>query len=581
MEKEAISTGINIMDTYQPNPLLLLAIIVLGGAAGGWLARKCRLPGITGNILGGFILGQTLLTKGDPVATLQPLSVFAMGLISASVGSHLSYRRLHNALRRIITIALLESILCALAVWAGLYLFKDDLLSSLLLAALAVASSPATVMALVREHHARGTYVKTLLSAVAVDNILCIMIFAFIQTVGQDHFTPGVGIDIRKALLETGRQVAGAIIIGGALGVMIERIMRISRFHNFSTTFLAILLSCGISMSFHLNPLLSTLFLGVYLGNVSREAEKQLDHLEPIKPLLYICFFTLAGIGLHLTSLRIAGILSLLYFLFRFAGKSIGAMLGGWLARTSRRIWAYIPLGLLPQAGVPIGLVVLLEGNPGHIPRETIVIIAATVLASVTISEIIGPIALSLALKKTGEAGLDRPRLIEFLQEEYILTNLKARDKWDALRQLTEFFCRTHNLPPEEAEHIYPTIEEREKTVTTAIGHGAAIPHGRVESGDAIQGVLGICPDGIDFGAPDGEPVKIIMLIVTPREHEKHHLEVLAALASMVSSERIRKRLIAAVDPNDAWEIIESKEARGFNYFLESPSENPEAESTA
>jgi len=121
---------------------------------------------------------------------------------------------------------------------------------------------------------------------------------------------------------------------------------------------------------------------------------------------------------------------------------------------------------------------------------------------------------------------------------------------------------------------LYETIVEREKQHSTAIGHGAAIPHGRLDITDQVQGVLGISRKGIPFDAPDGEPAKLIMMIATPTEHEKHHLEVMAGLAGMVSDPVVRERLIAAIDPNDAWEIIEEMGARTYNYFLEDVEED-------
>ncbi len=105
--------------------------------------------------------------------------------------------------------------------------------------------------------------------------------------------------------------------------------------------------------------------------------------------------------------------------------------------------------------------------------------------------------------------------------------------------------------------------------MSTALGKGVAIPHGRTSKGPAIQGVLGICREGIDFDAPDGKPVRIIMLIVTPENHDDRHLQVMAGLSAMVSDEMIRTRLIAAINANDAWEVIEGEEARNYNYFLE------------
>jgi PTS system nitrogen regulatory IIA component len=158
---------------------------------------------------------------------------------------------------------------------------------------------------------------------------------------------------------------------------------------------------------------------------------------------------------------------------------------------------------------------------------------------------------------------------MEFLQEEYIQVGLEAEDKWEALRKLTTFYARSHRLKPGDRKVLFKSIEEREQQVSTALGLGAAIPHGRTDRGDRIQGVLGIFPKGVDFGAPDGEPVKLIMLVVTPEGFETEHLEVMKTLVQMISDDRIRTRLIAAIDANDAWEVIESEETPNYNYYLD------------
>ena len=105
--------------------------------------------------------------------------------------------------------------------------------------------------------------------------------------------------------------------------------------------------------------------------------------------------------------------------------------------------------------------------------------------------------------------------------------------------------------------------------MSTAIGEGIAIPHGHVDKGPAIQGVMGICREGIDFDAPDGEPVRLILLIATPQDKRELHLKVLASLSRMMSNPKIRNRLIAALSPEDAMEVIESEEVRDYNYFLD------------
>lgn len=534
------------------------------------MARRLRIPSITGNILAGALLGMTLFHGADIARQLTPLSTFAMGLLAASVGSHLSYRRIHNALRRIVTIAVLEVACAVTLVTLGMRLSGASWTVALLIGSLAAETAPATTVALIRENRGKGPFVKTLLSVVAVDNMLCLILFAFIHTlVATNAGQPDAGLPFQLALIDTAGQFAGAMALGLGMGLLTARLQPKPQFHSFSTFFVIILLCIGVASFLDLSPMLSCLFLGIYLANSTQEAKQELDALGPLEPLLMISFFTLAGVALHFETLKYAGVLCVVYFCCRAGGKALGAVAGGLISRCSRRIWTNIPFALLPQAGLAVGLVVLLEGDE-RIAPEVSTLVGTVVLAAVTINEIIGPLFTRAALRRAGEAGLDRPRLIEFLQEEFIITGLKAGDKWDALKKLTDFYALTHHIRPKDAEPLYESVAWREKELTTAIGLGAAIPHGRVGSGSAVGGVLAISYDGIDFDAPDGQPVKIIMLIVTPRDHEKRHLEVLASLMRMLSNHAFRDRLAAAISPEDAWEIVESLESRTYNYFLES-----------
>ena len=552
------------------DPLLVLSVVLIVGLAGGRVARLFRIPSITGNILAGIIVGPACLDffhGTNVVAALEPLSSFAMGLITVAVGSQLSYQSIHNALRRIISIALCEVAGAVfLVTLACRFIGQVDWPTAFVLGCIAAATAPATTIALVRETRSKGPFVKTLLSVVALDNMLCIMLFAFSSALMADIYGNGTG-SLGYALVHTAYQFCGAFLLGIGLGMVTERLVHRQHVHDFSAVFIAILLSVGLSSYFDLSYLMTSLFFGVYLGNASPEATRQTRTLEPIELLLFICFFTLAGISLHLDTIAEAGVLCAVYLVARFLGKYFGAGLGGILSRSSRRIWSNAGLGLVPQAGVAIGLVFVLNNDP-RIPEHVSALITTLVLGAVTVNEIIGPLFTRLALERAQEINKDRRRLIEFLQEEFILVGLKGEDKWEVLRKLTDFYLRTHRVPTEDHASLYATIEERERELTTAVGNGAAIPHGRVHHGNAIGGVLGICREGIDFDAYDNEPVHILMLVVTPEGYEKEHLEVMASLAQMVSDEQIRTRLVAAINANDAWEVIEGEDARTYNYFL-------------
>lgn len=550
-------------------PLLILGVILVAGSAGGWVARRLHVPSITGNIIAGMLLAFTLFNHTNVARELQGLSSFAIGLIAVTAGGHFSYRRIHNALRRILFISILEAIGAVLFVFFALRAFGTDARVALLLGCLAASTAPATTVAIIRENHAKGPFVKTLLAAVSIDSSLCILLFAFVHSLLAALYSHGeISLGFSEGIQQTAWQLLGSAGLAVVLGYATSLFFDNHRFHDFSVLLVSVLLAIGLSYFVGFSPLLTCLFFGAFLGNSSPKTEAKLEALAPIEPLLYTAFFTLAGVSVHIDLLKSAGILCLVYVAARVLGKGFGAYAGALMARSTSRIRNSIPFGFVPQAGVALGLVVILQGD-SRIPEEVSSLVGTIVLAAVTINEIIGPFFTRAALRRSKEADLDRPRLVEFLDEEFIMTDLEATDKWDALEKLVDFYARTHRISKADKEHVLETLVEREQEGSTGIGKGAAIPHGRVESGDKIQGVMALSPQGIDFDAYDGEPVHLLVLIVTPKDHQKRHLEVLASLSTMMSNPVIRPRLMAAIDANDAWEVIEDEESRSFNYFLD------------
>lgn len=124
------------------------------------------------------------------------------------------------------------------------------------------------------------------------------------------------------------------------------------------------------------------------------------------------------------------------------------------LAGATEKLRKYLGLALLPQAGVAIGLVVLLEEDPAFrtaAGAQILPIFVAVVLTVVTASEIVGPILTRFALARAGEIGHDRLRLIDFLQEENIVIDPKATTMDQAIEILTQ---RLVTLAPARARGV-------------------------------------------------------------------------------------------------------------------------------
>jgi len=104
------------------------------------------------------------------------------------------------------------------------------------------------------------------------------------------------------------------------------------------------------------------------------------------------------------------------------------------------------------------------------------------------------------------------------------------------------------------AEDIFAKLINREKLGSTAIGHGIAIPHCRLDGCEGIVGGLFTLNEPVEFQAIDDEPVEILFVLLVPTEEVAEHLEVLAMLASKFESAEYRQRLTRATQDNELFQ---------------------------
>ena len=88
------------------------------------------------------------------------------------------------------------------------------------------------------------------------------------------------------------------------------------------------------------------------------------------------------------------------------------------------------------------------------------------------------------------------------------------------------------------------------------LGHGVAVPHAYCSELQARLCIVAQVPSGIDFGAMDGEPVRLVFFLLSPPDDPEGHLETLAEIARIVSHEETRASLFSATDPSEVMEII-------------------------
>jgi len=101
-------------------------------------------------------------------------------------------------------------------------------------------------------------------------------------------------------------------------------------------------------------------------------------------------------------------------------------------------------------------------------------------------------------------------------------------------------------LPSIDPDQAMAVVMEREKLGSTGIGHGIAIPHGRLPDLDAPVTALARHTGGVDFEAIDGQPVHIVVVLLAPANEDRSHLEMLASLARTLQQESVRQAIMQA-----------------------------------
>ena len=564
---------IELLMLAESNVLLVLALILVAGVVSGALAKLTRLPSVTGQILFGVLLGPSVLHvfQEEDFHSLKPLVDFALGLMAVAVGSHLNYRRLAAARRRLLLLLGFEAVLTPLIVFFGLILMPNtEWPVAILVAAICVSTAPATVLAIVKETASRGSFVTTLIASVALNNLACIVLFEISRTFARQAMVPDSVMSV-SSLMEPARQVflsaALGACIAGVLIILTRRIVRPDRLAVLSL--IAILLTSGVSQYFELSVLLACLSFGVTLANITPDRE-EIGHgvFHTFEPAIFAVFFTVAGMELRFDTLATGGVLALIGFSGRVAGKFLAGYAGMSLAGATDRFRRWIGIALVPQAGLAVGLMFLITDDPTFAPIREIML--AIVLAMVLLNETMGPLMTRLGLSKSGDLGRDRARILDFLAEPNITTDLEGPDKEAAIRQLIKLTLATHNLSYEE-EEVFEAVMQGERVADTCVGQGLALPHARLDVGEKIVGAMGISQDGLPLDTPDGFPVHCMVLILTPTEMPERHLEVLQALASAIGRDgTIQQQLYHVDSPAHADELLHLDErSEGWNYYLE------------
>lgn len=405
--------------------LLLIAALTAIAFVVGHVTRRFMSEVIVflaiGIVAGPTVLG---LIDNDALGALDPVVSLSLGAIVFGIGERLELPKLREIGPTLWPIAVLENVAVFALSLVGLLLVGVDIAVAFLLAAIALSTSPTTLVAVIASRRARGGFTNHMMAATAVNNVTSAAIY-------------GIGLPIVLAV-RGGTQVGVlaflqlvvlSLVVGGAGAWVLRRWM--ADFHRAGERLLFVLVVLisvvAISTAVAAPVVISTLVMGALTANDQRDTRPLFEALRVLEAPIFLVFFLVAGAGIHLDELVEVGGLGLVFVLARLAGKVGGGWIGADLTRSGRRSgWGpWVGAGLMPFAGMAIGLAAFTIERATEAGLESLGLqVSAIVFGSVVVFELLGPITVGKALDATGESGRDRSDEEEDLAEPHLIRHI-------------------------------------------------------------------------------------------------------------------------------------------------------------
>ena len=148
-------------------------------------------------------------------------------------------------------------------------------------------------------------------------------------------------------------------------------------------------------------------------------------------------------------------------------------------------------------------------------------------------------------------------KILDVLQRETILADLKANDKKGALEELVD---SVSHLAGTHRKELVRVLMERERLGTTGVGDGIAIPHGKIKDLKSMIISLGLSRKGVDFDSMDNRPAHIFFLLITPENATGLHLKILARISRLLKNDAFKEKLMNAADSDEIFNVIKEED---------------------
>lgn len=302
-------------------------------------------------------------------------------------------------------------------------------------------------------------------------------------------------------------------------------------------------LLCGaITAGMGLTPLLGFFLAGIMVGEASALSERVRNVLTEMVHSIFVPLY-FASIALEIDFLANFDLFLVTFVtVVSIAGKFAGAWLGSLRSSLSRQDRISVGIAFTPSGvtGIVVGTVALDAGI------LTVPVFEAIVFSAVISSLIVGP-WLRWSIRRRGAV-----RVLDFLSRSAVVAELKGVSRDDVIAELCGRVADRHA----DRDALFAAVRAREQLMGTGLGHGVAMAHARLDALDRPRLAFGRSSRGIDWDSPDGLPVQLVFLLLTPVRDEGLQLQILAAIAQGMSQPEVRRSVLAAGTAREIWSAL-------------------------
>lgn len=553
--------------------LFLLQLLILMGCArgAGALLRHINQPSLPGEILVGLILGPTLLGRflpelqltlfpADPIQWAMLDTVAWLGVLfllldtGLEVDFSIAWRRRGSALLIAIADIIIPIMLVfAVFIWMPDRYYSDPgqkwLVALFIGTVLTISELPATARVLNDLRLLKSDMGYLILSALTANDLI-----------GWVLFTIMLGM-LTSAVIAFGSiaMVFAGTIAFAALALTLGRRFSIKLFDHLkkrqtpepatslTVTILLGLLFGSLTQWMGIHALFGFFIAGIVVGEAKAVSEQTRGIISQLVHSLFVPVF-FATIGLKIDFVGEFDWLAVLVVCIAGMG---GRYIGAWLGVT----WSAVPRMNRDLISI--------AHTPGGIMQIVIAVLAlesGIITNTIFVSIIFGAILSTMLMGPWMQRSFARRasvRLVDFLCAEAIIPDIQCMDRQGAIQDLSMALTTAGAIKDHTA--MQSSVMSRETEFGTALGHGIAIPHARIENLKDPVIAFGRSTAGIEWDAPDGRPVHYVFMLGTPVGVDDVHVQILAAIARNMSNEASRERLQSASDAHQIETILRSE----------------------